>query len=106
MGCGICSALKRALVLADASQCAGRPTTSMACSRRADGVKQHFDYGLALQKEGQWEKAEEQYKTALGFKPADAKSHMNLATVLTAQAKYDAAVPHMEAASRLLSNDG
>src|SRR6266511_407615 len=70
------------------------------------GAKQHFDYGLALQKEGQWEKAEEQYKIALSYKPADAKSHMNLATVLTAQAKYDAAVPHMEAASRLLSNDG
>src|SRR6266540_4189518 len=70
------------------------------------GAKQHFDYGLALQKEGQWERAEEQYKTALGFKPADAKSHMNLATVLTAQAKYDAAVPHMETALRLEPNNG
>lgn len=71
-----------------------------------NGAKQHFDYGQALQKEGQWEKAEEQYKTALGFKPADAKSHMNLATVLTAQAKYDAAVPHMEEALRLQPDNG
>jgi tetratricopeptide (TPR) repeat protein len=70
------------------------------------GAKQHFDYGLALQKEGQWEKAEEQYKTALGFKPADAKSHMNLATVLMAQAKFDEAAPHMEEALRLQPNDG
>jgi tetratricopeptide (TPR) repeat protein len=70
------------------------------------GAKQRFDYGLALQKEGQWEKAEEQYKIALGFKPADAKSHMNLATVLTAQAKYDAAAPHMEEALRLQPDSG
>ncbi|HEU5246392.1 MAG TPA: tetratricopeptide repeat protein [Candidatus Udaeobacter sp.] len=70
------------------------------------GAKQHFDYGLALQKEGQWERAEEQYKIALGFKPTDAKSHMNLATVLMAQAKYDAAVPHMEEALRLQPDNG
>jgi tetratricopeptide (TPR) repeat protein len=70
------------------------------------GAKQHFDYGLALQKEGQWERAEEQYKTALSFKPADAKSHMNLAVVLMAQAKYDAAASHVEEALRLQPNDG
>jgi tetratricopeptide (TPR) repeat protein len=70
------------------------------------GAKQHFDYGLALQKEGQWERAEEQYKIALGFKPTDAKSHMNLATVLMDQAKYDAAVPHMEEALRLQPDNG
>jgi Flp pilus assembly protein TadD len=70
------------------------------------GAKQHFDYGVALQKEGRWEEAEEQYKTALSFKPGDAKSHMNLAVVLTAQAKYDAAASHMEEALRLQPNDG
>jgi hypothetical protein len=36
------------------------------------GAKQHFDYGWALQKEGQWEQAEQQYKIALSYKPADA----------------------------------
>jgi tetratricopeptide (TPR) repeat protein len=70
------------------------------------GAKQHVDYGLALQKEGQWELAEKQYKTALSFKPADAKSHMNLAVVLMAQAKYDAAAPHMEEALRLQPDSG
>ena len=70
------------------------------------GAKQHFDYGLALQREGRWEQAEEQYKIALSFKPTDAKSHMNLATVLTAQAKYDAAAPHMEEALRLQPDNG
>jgi Tfp pilus assembly protein PilF len=70
------------------------------------GAKQHFDYGLALQKEGKWAQAEEQYKIALGFKSSDAKSHMNLATVLMAQAKYDAAVQHMEEALRLRPNGG
>ena len=54
-----------------------------------NGAKQHFDYGMALQKEGRWEQAEEQYKIALSFNPADAKSHMNLAVVLMAQAKFD-----------------
>jgi Tfp pilus assembly protein PilF len=70
------------------------------------GAKQHFDYGLALQKEGQWEQAEQQYKIALSYKPADAKSHMNLATVLMAQARYDAAVPRMEEALRLQPDNG
>jgi Flp pilus assembly protein TadD len=71
-----------------------------------NGSKQHFDYGLALQKEGRWEQAEQQYKIALSYKPADAKSHMNLATVLMAQARYDAAVPHMEEALRLQPDNG
>jgi len=70
------------------------------------GAKQHFDYGQALQKEGKWEQAEEQYKIALGFKSSDAKSHMNLATVLMAQAKYDAAAQHMEEALHLQPNGG
>src|SRR6266699_2407046 len=70
------------------------------------GAKQHFDYGLALQKEGQWEQAEEQYKIALSFKSADAKSHMNLAAVFMAQAKFDAAAQHMEEALRLQPNSG
>ncbi len=68
--------------------------------------KPHFDYGLALQKEGQWERAEEQYELALGFQPADARGQMNLATVLMAQAKYDAAASHMEEALRLKPNNG
>jgi Tfp pilus assembly protein PilF len=70
------------------------------------GAKQHFDYGLALQKEGRWNEAEEQYKSALRFNPADPKSHMNLAVVLTAQAKFDAAVPQMEEALHLQPNNG
>jgi Tfp pilus assembly protein PilF len=70
------------------------------------GAKQHFDYGQALQKEGKWAQAEEQYKIALGFKSSDAKSHMNLATVLMAQAKYDAAVPQIEEALRLQPDSG
>jgi tetratricopeptide (TPR) repeat protein len=70
------------------------------------GARQHFDYGLALQKEGQLEQAEEQYKIALGFNPADAKSHMNLAIVLAGQSKFDAAALYMEAALRLQPNNG
>ncbi len=70
------------------------------------GAKQHFDYGVALQKEGRWEEAEEQYKSALRFNPADPKSHMDLAVVLTAQAKFDAAAPHMEEALHLQPNNG
>jgi len=70
------------------------------------GANQHFDYGQALQKEGKWAQAEEQYKIALGFKSSDAKSHVNLATVLMAQARYDAAVPQIEEALRLQPNSG
>src|SRR5262245_39896784 len=71
-----------------------------------NGAKQHFDYGVALQNEGQWEQAEKQYKIALSFKPADAKAHMNLATVLTAQNKFDEAAPHMEEAVHLQPDNG
>jgi Tfp pilus assembly protein PilF len=71
-----------------------------------NGAKQHFDYGVALQKENRWGEAEEQYKIALRFNPADFKSHMNLAVALMAQAKFDEAVPHMEEALRLQPNEG
>jgi tetratricopeptide (TPR) repeat protein len=71
-----------------------------------NGAKQHFDYGVALQKESRWEEAEKQYKTALRFYPADPKAHMNLAVALMAQAKFDEAAPHMETALRLQPNDG
>jgi Tfp pilus assembly protein PilF len=70
------------------------------------GAKQHFDYGLTLQKESRWEEAEEQYKLALRFDPAGSKLHMNLAVVLMGQAKFDAAAPQMEQALRLQPNDG
>jgi tetratricopeptide (TPR) repeat protein len=70
------------------------------------GAKQHFDYGVALQKESRWEEAEKQYKIALRFNPADPKSHMNLAVALMAQAKFDEAAPHMEEALHLQPNDG
>lgn len=70
------------------------------------GAKQHFDYGVALQKQSRWEEAEQQYKIALGFKPSDAKSHMNLAVALMGQAKFDEAAAHMEEALRFQPNDG
>ncbi|HEY2568937.1 MAG TPA: tetratricopeptide repeat protein [Candidatus Udaeobacter sp.] len=71
-----------------------------------NGAKQHFDYGVALQKENRWVEAEEQYKIALRLNPADPKSRMNLAVALMAQAKFDEAVPHMEEALRLQPNEG
>jgi Tfp pilus assembly protein PilF/branched-subunit amino acid transport protein len=71
-----------------------------------NGAKQHFDYGVALQKENRWGEAEEQYKIALRLNPVDPKSHMNLAVALMAQAKFDEAVPHMEEALRLQPNEG
>jgi Putative Zn-dependent protease, contains TPR repeats len=71
-----------------------------------NGAKQRFDYGVALQKEGRWKEAEEEYRTALRFNPAGPKSHTNLAAALMAQAKFDEAAPHMEAALRLQPNDG
>jgi tetratricopeptide (TPR) repeat protein/branched-subunit amino acid transport protein len=70
------------------------------------GAKQHFDYGVALQKENRWQEAEEQYKIALRLSPSAPKSHMNLAVALMAQAKFDEAAPHMEEALRLEPNDG
>jgi tetratricopeptide (TPR) repeat protein len=70
------------------------------------GAKQHFDYGVALQKENQWEQAEEQYKIAARLDPAEAKSQMNLAVALMAQAKFDEAAPRMEEALRLRPNEG
>jgi Flp pilus assembly protein TadD len=70
------------------------------------GAKQHFDYGVALQKESQWEQAETQYRIALRFDPTGSKSHMNLAVALMAQAKFDEAAGHMEEALRLEPKDG
>ncbi|PYI70145.1 MAG: hypothetical protein DMF02_09695 [Verrucomicrobia bacterium] len=64
------------------------------------GAKPHFDYGLALQKEGRLEEAVEQYKIGLQFNPKDAKAHTSLAVALTGQAKL-----HMETALRLEPNN-
>jgi tetratricopeptide (TPR) repeat protein len=69
------------------------------------GAKPHFDYASALQKEGQLEKAVEQYGIALQFNPKDAKAHTSLAVALTGEAKFDAAVPHMETALGLEPNN-
>jgi len=69
------------------------------------GAKPHFDYGSALQKQGQLEKAVEQYGIALQYNPRDAKAHTSLAVALTGQAKFDPAVPHMETALRLEPNN-
>jgi Tfp pilus assembly protein PilF len=69
------------------------------------GAKPHFDYASALQKEGQLEKAVEQYGIALQFNPKDAKAHTNLAVALTGQSKFDPAVPHMETALLLEPNN-
>src|SRR6266436_3668063 len=69
------------------------------------GAKPHFDYASALQKEGQLEKAVEQYGIALQFNPKDAKAHTSLAVALTGQSKFDPAVPHMETALRLEPNN-
>jgi Tfp pilus assembly protein PilF len=69
------------------------------------GAKPHFEYASALQKEGELEKAVEQYGIALQFDPKDAKAHTSLAVALTGQAKFDAAVPHIETALRLESNN-
>ena len=69
------------------------------------GAKPHFDYASALQKEGQLEKAVEQYGIALQFNPKDAKAHTSLAVALTGQSKFDSAVPHMETALRLEPNN-
>ena len=70
-----------------------------------EGAKPHFDYASALQKEGQLEKAVEQYGIALQFNPKDAKAHTSLAVALTGQSKFDPAVPHMETALRLEPNN-
>ena len=69
------------------------------------GARPHFEYGSALQKEGRLEEAVEQYKIGLQFNPKDAKAHTSLAVALTGQAKFDAAVPHMETALRLEPNN-
>jgi len=87
MGGGLCCAVKRALVLADALMVPELQRRAWLVADVPSGAKQRLDYGVALQKEGRWEEAEEQYKSALRFNPADPKSQMNLAVVLTAQAK-------------------
>ena len=74
MGGGICFAVKRALVLADAPHGSRTPTASMACSGRADAARNSILItAWRLQKEGRWEQAEQQYKIALSFNPADAE---------------------------------
>ncbi len=64
-------------------------------------AKPHYDYGSALQKEGKFDQAIEEFNTALRFKPDYAEAHMGLATALSSESKFDAAATHMETALRL-----
>jgi tetratricopeptide (TPR) repeat protein len=64
-------------------------------------AKPHYDYGSALQKEGKFDQAIEEFNTALRFKPDYAEAHMGLATALSGESKFDAAATHMETALRL-----
>lgn len=71
-----------------------------------NGAKQHFYYGATLQKVGRNAEAAEQYQVALRFDPDYAKVHINLANLLTDEAKFDeakfdAAKTHFEEALRL-----
>jgi Flp pilus assembly protein TadD len=64
-------------------------------------AKPHYDYGSALQKEGKFDQAIEEFNTALRFKPDYAEAHMGLARALSGESKFDAAATHMETALRL-----
>jgi len=64
-------------------------------------AKPHYDYGSALQKEGKFDQAIEEFNTALRFKPDYAEAHIGLATALSGESKFDAAATHMETALRL-----
>ncbi|MBV9009570.1 MAG: tetratricopeptide repeat protein [Verrucomicrobia bacterium] len=63
-----------------------------------NGARPHFDYGTALQKQGQLDGAAREFRTALEYGPKDAAAHYHLALVLQDQAKFDAAAEEYGAA--------
>lgn len=64
----------------------------------------HINLGAAYYDAGAHERAEEQYRAAEGFKPADVQ-HLGLALALTAQGKLDAAYPEAKAAHEANPNN-
>jgi Flp pilus assembly protein TadD/branched-subunit amino acid transport protein len=69
------------------------------------GARQHLNYGVALEKDGRFDEAIEQYRLALSFDPNYAKVHFNWAKVLMVQSKIEEAVEHFAQAVRLDSGD-
>lgn len=69
------------------------------------GARQHYEYAATLQKVGQLESAEREYRAALGFDRKHAKAHYGLALLLQNESKFDAALPEYEQAIALEPKD-
>ncbi|MEY2545284.1 MAG: hypothetical protein QOG48_401, partial [Verrucomicrobiota bacterium] len=64
------------------------------------GGRQHYNYGAALQKAGDLNRAAREYETALRYQPHYTKAHINYAQLLADTNKFDAAAGHYEEAMR------
>src|SRR5581483_1587516 len=62
------------------------------------GARQHYNYGATLQKAGDFDRARDEYETALRYDPHYAKVHINYAQLLADEKKFDAALEHYEQA--------
>ena len=65
-----------------------------------------FNYGAALQQNGQLNEAEKAYRDALRLDPNYVKVHVNLATTLIGKSKFDEAKTHYERALQVDPNSG
>lgn len=65
------------------------------------GARQHYEYGQALETNGQIDAAMREYNTALSYNPKHAAAHYGLALLFQKQSKFDAAAEQYEAALAL-----
>lgn len=61
----------------------------------------HYNLGVLLEKQGQWDRAIEQYREALSINPNNPEAHYNWGVLLSRQGKVDEAIAHYREALRI-----
>ncbi len=70
-----------------------------------NGARPHYEYAATLQREGQLDSAEREFRSALSFDPKHTRAHYGLALLLQNQSKFDAAAAEYESAVPLDPKD-
>jgi tetratricopeptide (TPR) repeat protein len=99
-------ALVRSGKLQEATSCYETIISANNAAKDGNTFTNLFNLSLLYQKQGQYEKASEQYQQALKLQPTNQKTLINLGSVLVSLHKYEAAIPLLEHAATMSDCSG